>query len=288
MTIQKLPNTRPQGKVVVLISWDGKSQPLFCAHIDCLPNFDLILFDYSGKSKSKEVKVIQQGAYTINAEVVSECTECKGDIFQALGKHFINEKELPEYIGVLDDDIVIAVSDINRAIHCAKVKNLDVFSPTLTHDSEFSHRWMLQQPHILVREVDWVEVMMPFYRGDLLMVAAPFFTGFSTSWGFDKFLFPMLQKLTGATRCGLIDAVAGSHFRPVTSQTKTYKNGLTASQEMAEMKKICIDFLHKNHADLTKTKWFDRLFIQKNVYTRTQKNIYRIGRPIKQWLARST
>ena len=290
MTIPRLPSTRPSGKVTVLITWDGQSLPLACVHIDAVPDFELILFDYSGRAATGTSLTLERGAFRLAAKILSERTECKGDIFQALGRHLGGYSEIPEYVGVLDDDIVITISDLNRILHIARIKQLDVFAPALTHDSEFSHRWTLQQPHILAREVPWVEVMMPFYRGDLFLVSVPFFTGYVTSWGFDMFLFPMLQKLTGAERCGLVDAVMASHSRPVTSQNKVYNNGLTADQEMFAIKTTCIAYLKDNHPDLLNTDWFRRLFVppKESFYNRTRKRLRRLGRPIKQWLAKGT
>jgi hypothetical protein len=287
MTVPRLSSTRPSGKVTVLISWDGRALPLSCVHLDAVPDFELILFDYSGRAVSGTSLTLERGAFRLAAKVLSERTECKGEIFQALGRHLGGCSEIPEYVGVLDDDIVITVADINRTLHIARIKQLDVCSPALTHDSAFSHRWTLQQPHILAREVPWIEVMMPFYRGDLLLAAVPFFSGFVSSWGFDNFLFPMMQKLTGAERCGLIDVVTASHYRPVSSQTKVYKNGMTAAQELVAVKKVCIDFIKNNHPELLNTAWFDRIFVRQDGYSRTQRYMYRLGRPIKRWLAKS-
>jgi hypothetical protein len=287
MTIKQLPLKRPTGKTTVLTTWDGKADPLSHLHIDSQPDFDLILFDYSGTSSTHQNKSFQRESYRLTIQQISATTECKGEIFQILAQHLTANDKEPEYICLLDDDVIISVSDINRAIHIAKTKNLDVFSPALTHDSEFTHRWMLQQPHVLTRNVPWVEVMMPFYRGDLFLTAAPFFNGYVSSWGFDKYLFPMLQEVTGAKNCCIVDAVAASHFRPITSQTKTYKNGMNALQEMQAVKEMCIRYVNANHPDLISTSWYNRIFVQKNVYSRTQKHTYQVGRLIKKWLARS-
>lgn len=268
---------------IVMISWDGVGDLLPCLLVDAIPDFEILLIDYSGKNKDAS-SFLAKGLLTC---LLSRETQCKGDIFQVVGEYINGNNLCPEYVGMIDDDIVISISDINKVLHLARIRKLDVFSPVLTHDSEFSHRWMLQQSHSAVREVDWVEVMMPFYRGEIFMVARPFFEGFVTSWGFDKYLFPMVQKMTGMNRCGLIDAVAASHFRPVTSQLKTYRNGLTAVQEMEKIKILCCDYIEQHHADWLKTEWFHKTYLVKNVHTRFQKHLYRLGRPIKKWLERS-
>lgn len=270
-------------RTLVMISWDGSDQIMPCLLLDATPNFNILLVDYSGKSISNP----EFSAKGINVSLLSESTQCKGDIFQLVGDYLIRNSLIPEYIGMIDDDIVISVSDINKALHLARIKKLDIFSPTLTHDSEFSHRWMLQRPHRAVREVDWVEVMMPFYKPEIFMAAHPFFKGFISSWGFDKYLFPMIQKILGKSQCGLIDSVAASHYRPVTSQLKVYRNGLTAAQEMEKIKTTCIDYIQKHHPTWIDSKWFQKIYIRKSIHTRFQKHLYRLGRPIKRWLEKS-
>lgn len=268
---------------LVLISWDGESKPLSSLLIDAVPNFDILIFDYSGRNKNVEHLAVEE----IIAQVLSMATECKGDIYQALAKYIISNESAPCYIGLIDDDIVLSISDINRALHLANLKNLDVFSPTLTHDSNYSHSWMLQRPHRCVRDVEWVEVMMPFYKHQIFIAASAYFDGFSTSWGFDAYLFPMIQREMGMTRCALIDSVAAFHYRPISSHQKVYRSGMTAFEEAAAMKKKCMDHIADHHPDWLSTEWYRRIYIRKRVHTRFQKYIYQIGRPIKRWLENS-
>jgi hypothetical protein len=168
-------------KPLILFSWDGKSPIMSCILNDVEPAFDILLFDYSGSA------AIPDGFcfYGIVPDFLSHATECKGDIYQIFIDHLRRGDLTPEYVGLIDDDVLISIADINRALHLARVKNLDIFSPVLTHDSNYSHSWMLQQPHRAVREVAWVEVMMPFYKVEILLAAHPFVKGFSSSWGFE-------------------------------------------------------------------------------------------------------
>jgi hypothetical protein len=270
-------------KSLVLFSWDGKSPLMPCVLKDAEPFFDILLFDYSG------VATIPEG-FSVNGvfpEFLSLSTECKGDIFQALIDRLERSNVAPEYVGLIDDDILISIADINRALHLAKAKNLDIFSPVLTHDSNYSHSWMLQQPHRTVRDVAWVEVMMPFYKREIILAAKPFVKGYSSSWGFDAYVFPLIQKMLGMNRCGLIDAVAASHFRPVSSHGKVFKNGLNAFEEAAKIKESCKEYIRKHHADWLTTDWFDRIYVRKRVYTRWQQHLYQLGKPIKRWLEKS-
>ena len=278
----------PSDKSIILISWDGKSQPLSHVHIDAHPNFDLILFDYSGIHPHDQSMDVVRNGFGFVTTVLSKKTECKGDLFQVLGDYIEHLSIAPSaYISLIDDDVMISIADINRALHIAEVSNIDVFSPVLTHDSFFSHRWMLQQPHNQIRPVKWVEVMCPFYKSDIFMAASPYFKGFTSSWGFDKYLFPTIQKIYKRNNTALLDCIAATHLRPITSQEKRFSNGMTAAEEMHVIKDMCIRLIQDKQPDLTNTDWYKSIFMQKNHYSYWEKHLYQLGRPIKRWLAKS-
>eukprot|EP01137_Pigoraptor_chileana_P012703 Opistho-2@65353 len=180
---QLVARTMMTGRPLVLVSWDGASEALAMIHLDASAQFDWLLFDFSGRQAPgpRELR-------GLTVQVLSAATECKGEIYQALAAHLAQQDLTPEFVSLIDDDILIAVSDINRSLHLGRSLGLDVFSPTLSHDSIYTHRWSLSQPSRLIREVDWIEVMMPFYRGTLFMAGSPHYRGNVSSWGIDKYL----------------------------------------------------------------------------------------------------
>ena len=178
-------------------------------HLDAPAQFDLLLFDYSGTCVLTER--VEQGQ---SCSVLSARTECKGDIYQALAAHLASTGQRPAYVGLIDDDIVIRVSDLNTVLHVARCHALDSFSPCLSHDSIYAHRWTLQRGHNLLNWVDWVEVMMPFYRFALFQAAAPHFAGNVSSYGIDKYLMPTVQKLLRMERTALVNTVLASPRAP--------------------------------------------------------------------------
>jgi hypothetical protein len=268
---------------LVLLSWNGEQEPFACLHLDALPKFEWILFDYTGTQASGCREVAGQ-----RVTVLSKPTECKGDIFLAFCRWLEIERRNPEYVGLIDDDVWISCSDINRLLFFARCEGLDVFSPTLHHDSHYTHRWMLSQPHRLFRSVDWIEVMMPFYRGDLFRAALPYLEGNVSSWGLDKYLWPTLQQLRGQVRTALIDAVVASHRRPITSGLKTFRTGRTAFEELAEMRSLSLDLLRLERPELLQTSWYRRIFEQRHVRNRWQQVAAALGRPIRRWLDAAT
>ncbi len=296
--------TRP----VVLVSWDGHSTPLALIHLDATPEFDWVLFDYTGRQAA--------GPRTLRGQsvtVLSAATECKGEIYHHLAEHLAEplakpsadlpaaaldahpsasgstaasatHAAPPEYVSLIDDDILISVSQLNTALHLGRVERLDVFSPSLSHDSPFSHQWMRHQPNRVYREVDWVEVMMPFYRGDLFLAGRAHYRDNISSWGIDRFLIPTLQQLRGQTRTALLDAVMASHRRPVTSGGKVYRNGRTAWQERQVLRQASLDLIDQQQPALRQSAWFHRLFIARETHNKWQRLKRRLARPVADWL----
>ena len=267
----------------VLFSWDGSETPLRLLEVDAVPAFEIVLFDYSGRHAA--------GPATwgsLAGECMAGATECKGEIYSQLAAWLAARGELPEYVGLIDDDVLLSVSGINRALHIARCTGLDAFSPALRHDSVYSHRWTLHRSHRLFHAVPWVEVMMPFYRGALFAAGANHYAGNVSSWGIDKYLMPTLQKLMQLPATAIVDAVQASHLRPISSGRKVYHNGLTASQEAERMRAHCQELLRERAPALIGTTWFRQTFEQRHATGPAARLGTGVGRRLREWLDRST
>lgn len=289
------PVSAPAARPLVLVSWNGQATPLACLLLDVAPQFELLVFDYSGQHQSLAASASADGVALPGlpegwaVTLLSERTQCKGDIYNALARHLATRGgDTPAYVGLVDDDVVMSVSDLNRLLHLGRCLGLHVFSAALSHDSIYTHRWSLRLPHRVQRAVPWVEVMMPVYDGALFMAAAPHFEGNVSSWGIDKYLFPTLQQLTGKTRCAIVDAVMATHVRPITSGMTVYRHGLTAAQERDQMKAHCQALVRAQQPALEGSHWWRRIFRQRHVRTRWEQLVYGLGRPIRRWLDAST
>jgi hypothetical protein len=255
-------------------------------HLDAKPEFDWLLFDYSGHHGSSQQVLRGQ-----HLNVLSVATECKGEIYLAFAEHLHATGVNPEYVALIDDDVLLPVSGINRALFLGRSLGLDVFSPVLTHDSCFTFAWTLQRAGNLMREADWVEVMMPFYRGALFLAGREYYRGNTSSWGIDVYLIPVLQRLLDMPRTALLDSVPASHRRPVTSGNKVYRNGRTAMEELSAMKALSQQIIRERQPALEGSSWWQefmgehRLALgQRSQRARRRGIRHRARRLLQRWL----
>lgn len=240
-----------QKPALVVYAWNGREAPLLRVSADVEPAFDVLLFDYSGAA----------GVSVAAGWPVLSCrTECKGEIFREVHRHLAARSDAYDYVGLIDDDIELAWSDLHRLLEIARSHGLDSFQPALTHDSHRAHHWLAQRTGQEVRPLRWVEVMTPFYRTALFLEGGEFFAPSISSYGIDQFVFPTLQKLTGMENVGIIDAVAVRHGRPITSDDKVFANGLTAHQERVVQWRMARARVARDRPDLVGTRWYWQTF----------------------------
>ena len=221
-------------KSLIVVTWDGKSQPLNHIYFDAAAAFDWLVFDYSGKGDLDGLSAIAP------KHVLSVATECKGQIISALYKYLqsLNAESNYQYIGIFDDDQSISTSDINKLLFIAHLEQLDVFQPSLTHDSYYDNRQFIHKPGYQVLAADWVEVMCPFYRMDIFNAFALHCIDNISGTGLDLYLVPTIQYLMGKTNTAVVHAVQVKHTRPVRTGARVFSNGKTAVQEIQIMQAL--------------------------------------------------
>lgn len=248
----------------IYVTWDAtKKDPLENFIADEDPIFNLCIFDYSGHyGDNRELLslAIKHGHSDRNYNLFSITTHGKGEILN----HIANHHQGPEsdYIGVFDDDILIRISDLNRAILIGESSDFASFQPSLARCSHFSHGFTVNQEGSIARKVAWIEIMMPIMKRELLRAAKPFLEHNVSAYGLDCFVFPILALSEGISGGhAVIDASIASHIKKVTPGNKVYRNGLTARQEMHAMKDACKKYLsakgiaweqHPNYQDIFK------------------------------------
>jgi hypothetical protein len=227
-----------QQKSIVVISWDGISTPLSYILKDTMPNFDLFIFDYSGQDHQSQLDGLQPTYY------LSQKTECKGDILQGVYTYLIQNKVSDfKYIGLLDDDIFISISDLNKLLFIAEMEQLDVFQASLSHDSFYHHRQFIQKAGSVYILTNWVEIMAPFYSSAVFFEAGKDFNRSISGTGIDVYLIPTVQVLLQKTKTAVVHAVNMKHCRPIRTDNRIFRNGKDNLTEIAELQAYCMDIV---------------------------------------------
>lgn len=245
-------------KNLVVVTWNGgQEKPYSHVFFDAERNFDLLLFNNTGKSGEIE------GQNGVPYEhYITEKTENKGQIFYHICQYLTKNALEYNYVGVIDDDIIFKVSDFNYMIHIAGIHDLDVFQPSIAKDSFFSHRRFVHRPGQMVTNIDWVEIMAPFYRQNLLLACESYFHKTISGQGVDCFLMPVLQVLNNQTKTAIVHAVQIKHARPIRSHQRLYQNGLNNEQEIEIIRQASLDLVQMSENKSKFSNRFKRLVLR--------------------------
>ena len=194
---------------------------------------------------------------------VSTRTENKGQVFYEVYKYlYPNNEERYEYIGVIDDDIYTSYSDLNKLIFIGQINHLDVFQPSISHDSFFDHRQFTHKAGYQTKKEDWVEIMFPMYREKLFKAAGPYFNETITGQGIDAYLMPVIQVIYNMKNTAVVHAIQIKHCRPVQSGGRTYSNGKTNVDNINHIRTISLELIETNKS------LFDEAFIKRIIEVR--------------------
>jgi hypothetical protein len=262
---------------VVVFAWDGSSIPMAQILFDEDRAFELILFNYTGTDKIPDRQYIAH-----YDQLISLKTEFKGALMQATYELLKNRNDIT-YIGFVDDDMALSVTGINKLLQIASKHQLDVFQAAIDPSSFYSHEFNVHKPSIEIAFVDWVEIMMPFYRKPIFDRLAPYLGKSISSYGIDMYAVPYVQRVLGMTQTAVIHKVQIKHTKPVTDGIKVFSNKLTARQEGERIRKIILQEIKEQNNQVL----FDKFFL-KNQYGegtwRWQAHQRLWKDKIKQWL----
>jgi hypothetical protein len=218
---------------LIVITWDGVSKPLEYVLQDTQRNFDLLIFDHSAKASSDLIKHLSPEHF------VSTRTENKGQVFYEVYKYlYPNNEERYEYIGVIDDDIYTSYSDLNKLIFIGQINHLDIFQPSITHDSYFDHRQFTHKTGYQIKKENWVEIMFPVY-----------------------------QVIHQMTNTAVVHAIQIKHCRPVQSGDRTYSDGKSNFDNINHIRSRAMELMEANKT------LFDKDFINRIMAVRYYRGI---------------
>jgi len=204
---------------------------------DCLisdngsPEFDVITYSYNSKLSKRNLTGLQnKSVMHIPLE-----TEFWGQSIFQLAQAIVGKYEV---YGFLNGDIWTTIEDINKCFNIGDLYNLDLFQPSLSLSSYFSHQHTLNQPGHTLIEVPFVEIMIPFLSQALLKAYVDYGYWNYSGWGIDCYLWPVLAKLLNLKPPTIVHASLATHCKPVDSAAMRFSNGLTAQQELEQMHAI--------------------------------------------------
>jgi hypothetical protein len=102
--------------------------------------------------------------------------------------------------------------------------------------------------------------MAPFHDWRILSGARALTEGFVSSYGFDQFAFAAVQKVKVSGCSVLFDDTPMRHNRPVTSDNKTFRNGLTAQAERDLVRVRTMAWVREHAPELEGTAWWYQTF----------------------------
>lgn len=138
-----------------------------------------------------------------------------------------------QYVALFDDDLLITGADLRRLFDIVASNQLKIAQPALTHDSHFTFAALLKDATYRLRFVNYIEMMCPIFRTDILRTIQPLF-----SMGYESGIDLIWCNLvaTSPRDFAVIDAVSVRHTRPVGafkaangfSGTKRYEDDIYA------------------------------------------------------------
>jgi hypothetical protein len=118
-----------------------------------------------------------------------------------------------DYVLLPDDDLDMTAADIEAIFAAMRRHDLDVAQPALSWDSYFSHFSVLSCPGFTLRYVNFVEIMAPCLRRDVLEKILPEFAHTRSGFGLDYVWCRLSDDPRG--RAAILDSIAIRHTRPV-------------------------------------------------------------------------
>jgi hypothetical protein len=214
------PGAQP-GDLVVIACQRGRH----CFVIDQPPPCRVVLFDWTGDG-------LQEGSNPHGFDVLSVATECKGQLMEEAWRR-LEPPAAGHYVGFIDDDVLLRMSDIQTLLAVARIHNLSALQPAVSFTSSLcrEYGWLRQRVGSSLHRVPIVEIMAPFIRRDLLDLAMPFLRGIRSGYGLDRFALPLCAAELRAWRFAAVDLTPLTHVRTFGSLERRFSNGLLSKEE---------------------------------------------------------
>lgn len=117
-----------------------------------------------------------------------------------------------DYVALFDDDLLITPGELRGLFDIVSAHRLKIAQPALTHDSHFTFGALLSDAGFRLRFVNYIEMMCPIFRTDVLQEVQPLF-----SMGYESGIDLIWCNLvaTSPRDFAVIDEICVRHTRPV-------------------------------------------------------------------------
>lgn len=136
-----------------------------------------------------------------------------------------------DYVWLPDDDINACSADIDAIFDSMRQYDLDVAQPSLTRNSYFTHFALMSCPGFVLRYTNFVEIMVPCLKVNLLRIVLEDFKYSMSGFGLD-YIWCRLSD-NPRYKAAIVDRVAVRHTRPIgrVLRSQMAKNGIIAEDE---------------------------------------------------------
>jgi hypothetical protein len=140
---------------------------------------------------------------------------CEGGKWDGLAAYFTQSDALSryDYVWLPDDDLAANSAGVDAVFDAMRRYDLDIAQPSLTRDSYFTHFLFLSCPGFRLRYVNFIEIMAPCLKANLLAKVLDDFHGSMSGFGMDY----VWCRLGAEPRdkAAILDEVTVRHTRPV-------------------------------------------------------------------------
>jgi hypothetical protein len=185
--------------------------------------FDLALIYFGG----------QEDRYRADADHYLVQRGFKFHLIERMLRQLAQQLEAYDLIWLPDDDIASTTHDVNRLFAIAREYRLAISQPAISA-GDTSYKVVRQQPGLLLRYTQFVEVMCPVLSRAALARVRSTLTENKSAWGIDW----AWTRLVPAGDMAIIDAVGVQHTRPLHSGAgyeRMRNAGVDPHHDLAEM-----------------------------------------------------
>ena len=194
--------------IIVLINKKNKNVLITSAGNNT--NFDKLWTNYN---RNYDIWVVYYGddnnIYNKYKNKVDKIWKRKGSKFQNFNyiyKNYYNNLMEYERFFIVDDDIIMNTSDINKLFNISKKYNLSICQPAFKEESKISHPITKVVKNNILRYTNFVEVNTPVFSKDALITFMKYYDDSLIGWGID-YLYIWANNKDAPDKYAIIDSI---------------------------------------------------------------------------------